>query len=82
MAWQYHDPLTGKGFVQSFRRESCQESLIKLRLSGLNPDAVYVVRNPDSGTSEQMTGKQLTEVGLAVSHPTPRSAVILIYRQL
>lgn len=77
LAWQFHRPETDEGFVQAFRREQCIYKSAELKLRGLDPDAIYMLKNFDVKGSKRVTGKKLMERGITVEIPqTPGAATI------
>jgi alpha-galactosidase len=81
MAWQFDRPEKGAGVVQVFRRgESIYESA-RLKLKGLDPAATYQVRDIDSDKAQDLTGQELSDVGLLVGMPKQPAARIITYRR-
>jgi len=81
IAWQFNRPDLGEGMVQAFRRRESSYEAARLRLRGLEPDAVYAVRDLDLRRGRTYTGKELMDVGLRVEIPKQPGAVILVYRK-
>jgi alpha-galactosidase len=79
LAWQFNDPAAHKGMIQAFRRPESPFESARFQLSGLEPDAVYAVRDLDSGAQTKQTGKVLMETGLAVNIPHRAGAIVLEY---
>jgi hypothetical protein len=65
--------------IQAFRRPESPFESARFRLSGLEPDAVYVVRDLDSAAGTKHTGKSLMETGLAVNISHHAGAIVLVY---
>jgi len=82
MGWQFDRPETGEGMVQAFRREECAEGSLTLKLQGLDPEAVYAVKNLDSGEAMEATGRALTDQGLTVTIADRPGSVLLSYRRV
>jgi alpha-galactosidase len=82
MAWQFHLPEAGKGFVQAFRRDKCIFEAGRLRLHGLDPAATYEVTNFDAGKPQQVSGRELTGRGLLVTILEQPGAAIVAYRKV
>jgi alpha-galactosidase len=78
MGWQFHRSEDGEGAVQAFRREGAEESSVRLKLRGLEPEASYEVTNLDGG-SHSATGQELMDDGLEIALE-PRSAAIYFYK--
>ncbi len=81
MAWQLNSPEKGEGMIQAFRREQsiCTAACVKLR--GLQPDATYSLVDIDTGTTQQMSGKDLMEKGLSIVINKQPGAAIITYRK-
>jgi alpha-galactosidase len=79
LAWQFNDPAAHRGMIQAFRRPESPFESARFRLSGLEPDAVYVVRDLDSAAGTKHTGKSLMETGLAVNISHHAGAIVLVY---
>lgn len=77
MAWQFDAPEKDEGMVQAFRRGESVYEVARFKLRGLDPVARYTFTNLDSGESQTLTGRELLEIGLAVTiADQPGSAVI------
>ena len=79
LAWQFNDPGAHKGMVQAFRRPESPFESARFRLSGLEPEASYSVRDLDTGAQARHTGKALMETGLSVNVVHGAGAVVLVY---
>ncbi len=79
MAWQFHLPEEGKGFVQAFRREKCVFLVGQLKLCGLQPQARYRVTDLDAGSSYDATGQELMKDGLTVTIADQPGSVLMTY---
>ena len=81
MAWQFDRPEQGKGVVQAFRREKCEKDSMRLKLRGLEADAVYRLTNFDAPATIEATGRELMEQGLPVTAAGRPSAMIVAYER-
>lgn len=81
IAWQFDRPETGEGVVQAFRRAQCKDAPLRVKLRGLSPDAVYTLTNFDVDGSTDVSGRELSESGLAIASPNCPGAVIVTYRK-
>ncbi len=81
MAWQFDRPDKGEGLVQAFRRAKCAQESIRVKLRGLEPDAVYTVTNLDVAGSTEMTGRELLDAGLAITVKDRPAAVVITYQR-
>ena len=79
IAWQFHDPADGSGFVMAFRRDEAPESEYTVAVRALDPDASYEVYDEDKDSTVIMTGRELS-AGLTITLDKPRSSVLLRYR--
>lgn len=82
LGWQFDRPDLGKGMVQVFRRSESMYKAADLRLSGLEPDARYKVRNLDATEAEVNTGRQLMDTGMSVVLKDRPSAVVISYERV
>jgi alpha-galactosidase len=81
IAWQFNRAELADGVVQAFRRaESVQESA-RLRLRGLEQDAVYALTNLDVAGTTEMTGRELQDTGFPIVIKDQPGAVIITYRK-
>jgi alpha-galactosidase len=77
IGWQFDRPESGEGMIQAFRRAESPYMSIRVKLQGLEPEAVYMLTNVDAGTTEA-TGRELLEKGIRIAiEKQPGSAVIL-----
>jgi len=80
IAWQFDQPEKGEGVVQAFRRPESPYESARFKLHGLEESATYAVENFD-GSTENYTGKELMERGLAVTAATAPTALIFTYKR-
>ena len=81
IAWQFDLPEDGSGLIQAFRRQASVYESARLHLSGLEPDAHYVVTDMDTHDSNERVGRELMEAGLVVHIPDKPGAVIMTYKK-
>lgn len=81
IAWQFDVPEEGRGLVQAFRRERSPYETARFRLSGLDPNARYVLTDLDRGNETEHEGRALMETGCPVTVPESPGDVILLYRR-
>lgn len=81
MAWQFHRPETGTGFVQAFRRPGCSQETMRFTLRGLDPKARYRLTDLDKKRPVVLTGTQLMSKGIQLRLPERPGSAIVIYRQ-
>ena len=82
MGWQFDRPDLGTGMVQVFRRSESIYKSADLRLSGLDPEARYRVRNLDSPGADLTTGRRLMDIGVPVTLNDRPSAVVITYEKV
>ena len=82
MAWQFDRPEQGDGMVQAFRRTKSSHESIRVKLRGLEPDAVYMLTNLDAASPKQMGGKELLEQGLLIDIGEKPGAAVVKYHKL
>jgi alpha-galactosidase len=81
IAWQFDCPERGEGVVQAFRRVQSPYESIRVKLRGLEPGAVYVLTNLDLAGATEMTGRELTDKGLAIAISSQPGSVVLTYKK-
>jgi alpha-galactosidase len=81
IAWQYNDPEAGEGVVQAFRREKNEEASRKIRLFGLEPEAIYAVTNVDADAPVAISGSELMKSGLTVAIQDKPGAAVILYKR-
>jgi alpha-galactosidase len=78
LAYQLHKPSDETGYIIAFRREQNLQRTYQVRLSGLNPDKLYVLHNQDSGETIKKTGQELA-AGLTLTLDNPRTSLLIKY---
>lgn len=81
MAWQFNRPDLGEGMIQVFRRPQSISESGKLRLFGLDENAVYLVTNQDAPGETESTGRSLMNDGVKVTVSERPAAAVLIYKK-
>jgi alpha-galactosidase len=81
MAWQFNRPEVGSGMIQAFRHEKSPEKTLRVKLQGLDAGALYTVTNLDVPDASEMTGRELSEKGLAVTIDKQPGAAIITYKK-
>jgi alpha-galactosidase len=82
MVWQFNRPEQGDGLVQAFRREKSDYESVRVKLHGLQADAVYALKNLDQTDAIQMTGRELMETGLPIAIATSPGSVLIKYSRV
>lgn len=82
IAWQYDRPEVGEGIVQAFRRSDSVYETARFKLQGLDPNATYQAKDLNTGHSEETSGKELMEKGLAVTLTDQPGAAVLTYKRV
>jgi alpha-galactosidase len=82
LGWQFDRPDRGQGMVQVFRRSESIYKSADLRLSGLDPEARYRVRNLDSPEADIIAGRQLMDIGIPIVLNERPSAVVIKYEKV
>jgi hypothetical protein len=54
---------------------------MRLRLRGLDPDAVYTLTDVDVPGTKDMTGKSLQDEGLSVAIKSQPGAAVIVYKK-
>ncbi|MFI5387097.1 MAG: alpha-galactosidase [Fimbriimonadales bacterium] len=81
IAWQWDVPESGEGMIQAFRRDDATADSMVIKLAGLDARAAYTVTNLDSGKSEKLSGRRLTEEGLTVGIPIKPGSALISYKK-
>jgi alpha-galactosidase len=82
MAFQFGLTDGSEGMVQAFRRENAEESSARFYLKGLNPNAVFSIRDIDGDRTYPLyTGRALMEEGILIEADEKPEAVILLYKK-
>jgi len=81
LAWQFDGPVLGKGMIQVFRRGDSIYEAVRVKLHGLEPDAVYTLTNIDVSDATELTGRELMDRGLRVVIAEQPGAVVLTYQR-
>ena len=79
IAWQFNRPEQGDGMIQAFRRDHCAGPSLRGKLLGLEPDAVYIVRNLDEESGTEITGRELMDTGLTLAIQEPPGSALVYY---
>jgi alpha-galactosidase len=79
IAWQYDLPKENKGVIQVFRRPESIYDALRVKLQGLNPKALYHVKDLDNRIDLRKNGQELMEHGLSVSFDSDYGAAIVFY---
>lgn len=80
LAWQFHDPDTGKGIVTAFRRDEAENDNCTVCLRGLDPNKTYRFRDDDKGNVFLLTGADATR-GVKLYLPQKRSSLMMEYEE-
>ena len=75
-SYLYFDPEKDSGVLFVFRQEEALECSRSLRLTMLNPEHTYALRDADTGGVGSFKGSALA-TGYTVTHPQPRSASLI-----
>ncbi len=81
IAWQFDCPEKGEGMVQAFRREESPYESVRLKLHGLDPNAVYTLTNFDAAGTTEMTGSELLHGGLPIAIKEQPGAAVITYKK-
>jgi alpha-galactosidase len=81
IAWQYHRPDRGDGFVQAFRRGASIHETARLKFHGLDADAKYNLTDLDHGEPRTVGGKELMVKGLSVEILDQPGSALITYKK-
>ena len=79
--WQFDRPDLGEGMVQMFRRRDSSRGSMRIRLRGLQPDAVYVLTDRDSAGKTETSGRKLVGDGLTISIAEHPDSALVTYKR-
>jgi len=82
IAWQFNRPETEDGLVEAFRRPRSEQASISLKLRGLDPGAVYEIKNLDHEGATQASGRDLMLKGLTVITTGRPQAATITYKRM
>jgi alpha-galactosidase len=82
IAWEFVRPERGEGMIQAFRRELSPTTAIRLWLREMKVEAYYEFTDLDTGRITSVSGKELKEHGLRVEALSPRTALILTFKEV
>ncbi len=78
LGYQLNKPSDNSGFIVAFRREKAAEKSIQVKLSGLQPNKQYKIKNYDTQEEVLKSGQELMN-GYTLTLDQPRSSVLLKY---
>ncbi len=79
--YQMHRDDLNEGLIMAFRRPESPFLSGSFKLNGLNPKAVYILEDADTGTTWECDAKSLTSEGLQIGIETPRGCRLIFYRK-
>jgi alpha-galactosidase len=81
IGWQFNCPESQEGMVQLFRRPESNDESLRVRLQGLESDAVYTLTNLDTDVQTAMTGREFAENGLSVAIKDQPGFAVFTYKK-
>lgn len=81
LGWQFNRPEAGDGMVQMFRRENSMYCGMNCSLQGLEPQAVYELKNFDQPDTVRISGTELMQ-GLVIMMEKKPQAVLYYYKKV
>lgn len=81
IAWQFDCPEQGEGMVQAFRRGESVYETIRVKLRGLDADAVYTLTDLDVAGATEISGSDLMSKGLSIAIKDQPGAVVITYEK-
>jgi len=81
VAWQFDCPEKGGGMVQAFRRGESPYESMRSKLRGLDENAVYAVINLESSATVDISGRELSQNGLAIAIPERPGVAVVMYKK-
>ncbi len=80
VAWQFDSPEKEQGFLQAIRLPAAKEGTLTIHPKGIDPRAVYLFENAETGETREIAGKDVISIGFTFALP-PRSGAIWFYRK-
>jgi alpha-galactosidase len=80
VAWQFDSPEKGHGLVQGIRLPASDEGTLTIHPKGIDPHAMYLFENDETGETRDMAGKDLIQTGFTFALPA-RSGALWFYRR-
>ena len=81
LAYQLNRPKEKDGIIMAYRRQDNQQISIRIKLSGLEKDAVYELYDEDSGIRQNHTGSELMN-GFDIAIPQKPASSLIKYRKI
>lgn len=81
-AWQFNRSEHGDGCIQAFRRDSCEQTTVYLKLRGLQAKSKYEFTNFDREGTQIFSGEQLMTQGLPLTIDNAPGSAILTYKPI
>jgi hypothetical protein len=78
---EYYSQSLRRGVLYAFRGSGADERTHRFRLRGLEPSRRYRVAFHDRGGTSVMTGRELTDPGVAVALPLPLSSELIFLEE-
>ncbi len=78
---QFNLADSGEGVIHAFRRKTCPESAITVKLRGLDPQARYTLTDMDGGQPRTLAGRELLDSGLKLDAERPQTALLFTYQR-
>jgi alpha-galactosidase len=79
VVWQFDRPEMGEGLIQGIRHRECAEERITIYPKAIRPALDYVLDNPETGETQEVSGSALLRDGFTFALPR-RSGAIWFYR--
>lgn len=82
MAWQFNVSEKGEGVIQAFRRTKSDRESMRVKLHGLEPNAIYTLTDLDvTGAEREATGEELQQEGLVLVIKKQPGTAIITYQK-
>jgi alpha-galactosidase len=81
LAYQLNRPDKGDGIILAFRRKDCSEESIRIKLSGLDQNTMYLLKFEDYGLQMEKKGSELIN-GIDISIPLKPASLLIQYNKL
>ena len=80
LAYQLNRPDKGDGIIMAFRRKSCNEESLLVKLRGVDPKVIYELMDEDTQINLTKTGEELIK-GFKLTLNQKPGSLLIWYRK-
>jgi alpha-galactosidase len=81
IGWQFDRSEEGEGMIQMFRRAESPYESARVKLRGLDADAVYAFTNVDMPGTTEISGREVMEKGIQIPIEKRPGAAVILYKK-